>query len=116
MKTIYKTTTGSRNLPLWAVGDDEAIDPKNAGWVETRDSNVVSSQWAPRYGNFVWLTESQFNAYRTKFRAPRTNTPSGTAITDAQIDALATKIAAKLPTLAQIAKEVNDDAAKRLTE
>ena len=112
VKRIYKTTTGTNNAPLWALGDDEALDPLNAGWVETRDTNVVSGQWAPRYGSFVGLTETAFVAMRTKFRAPRVNT--GTSITDAQLDALAVKIAAKLPTPAQIAEAVNDDAAKRL--
>jgi len=76
VKTIYKTTTGSRNLPLWALGDDEALDPLNAGWVETRDTNVVSGQWAPRYGSFVGMSEAAFVAMRTKFRAPRTTTPN----------------------------------------
>ena len=118
VKTIYKTTTGSNNAPLWALGDDEALDPLNSGWVETRDTNVVSGQWGPRYGSFIGISETQFNEYRAKFRAPRVNTPTGAAITDAQLDALATKVVAalKIPTAAQIAEAVNDDTAKRLTE
>ena len=112
VKTIYKTTTGTGSKPLWALGDDEALDPLNAGWVETRDTNVVSGQWAPRYGSFVWLSTPEFNERRTKFRAPRTTAPStgGFALTDAQIDALATKIAAalKIPTAEENGKAARD--------
>lgn len=109
VKKIYKTTTGSNNAPLWALADDEAIDPANGGWVETRDTNVVSGQWAPRYGSFIGLSETQFAAYRTKFRTPHTNAPSGGgSMTDAQITALGAQIAKaiKVPTAKDVAQAV----------
>jgi len=109
VKIIYKTTTQPGGIPLWALGDDEALDPANAGFVETRDSNKVTNEWAPRYGRFHFYSESEFGKLRTKFRTPRTTAPSGGgSMTDEQVDALATKLGAalKVPTADEVAKAV----------
>jgi len=109
VKTIYKTTTQPGGKPLWALADDEAIDPANAGFVETRDTNVVSGQWAPRYGQFVFKSTADYVALRAKFRAPRTNAPSGGgSMTDEQVASLGTALAKaiKVPTVDDIAKAV----------
>lgn len=105
VKIIYKTTTQPGGVPLWALGDDEALDPEAAGFVETRDSNLVSTQWAPRYGNFVFKSYSDFVALRTKYRTPRAAGGSSAPMTDAQIAALGAQVAAavKVPTAKEVA-------------
>jgi hypothetical protein len=110
VKIIYKTTTQPGGLPLWALADDEAVDPASAGFVETRDTNVVSGQWAPRYGTFVFKSTADYVALRTQYRAPRTNTPGGgtLVVTDEQVADIARRIGnlLKAPTAGEVAKAV----------
>jgi len=107
VKIIYKTTTQPGGIPLWALGDDEAIDPAAAGFVETRDSNKVTNEWAPRYGKFHFYSESEFGKLRTKYRTPRTNAPGG-SMTDEQVASLGTALAKaiKVPTAKEVAQAV----------
>jgi hypothetical protein len=118
VKIIYKTQTQPGGKPLWALADDEAVDPEKGGFVETRETNVVSGQWAPLYGKFHMVEEAEFVALRTKYRAGKVETSTAYALTDAQIDTLASRVAERvqIPTAEEIAKAVNNDAAQRLAQ
>jgi Membrane proteins related to metalloendopeptidases len=110
VKKVYKTTTGTNKLPLWALADDEAIDPVNSGWIETRDTNVAEG-WLARYGAFIMLSEAQFAEYRIKFRS--TQSSGGGGMTDEQFITLNTKLDSISVLISKIPTATENGAAAR---
>jgi hypothetical protein len=65
-KVIYKWTPAGRG-PYWALADDTVKGAK--AWVESNVSAFVTAEWAPLYGNFHLLTQTEANLYATEYLA-----------------------------------------------